>query len=284
MTLEARQNISFEPLTEPWIDSAARLSDQAGWNQTEEDWRRLMRAGSSRVRVWHDEGEIRASYSIVGYGAEIAWIGMILVDERYRGMGVGNLAFRSALREADEGKYQTIGLDATDLGEPIYRKWGFETTAATVRWQGILTSPVAIATKLDSRSGLSRGVLEFDYHQVGFDRSELLSELNHFGVLLSIVRSSGVAAYAAVREGRFAAHIGPVVANAADDFLHILEVVAARYRGRLVVCDVVAEDAHEILRRFGLKESRHLKRMTLPRDEKCLRGGGIWCAAGLELG
>lgn len=118
----------FQPLCERWIASACRLSTRAGWNQNEEDWRRLVRVAPAGVKVWIDAGEVRASYSVVTYGRESAWIGMVLVDPDYRGKGLGKAAFLGALEEARASKAAVIGLDATDLGEPIYRKFGFKAT------------------------------------------------------------------------------------------------------------------------------------------------------------
>ena len=128
--------MTFEPLREEWIPSAFRLSIQAGWNQTEGDWLRLMNLPSGGVRVWRDQGEVRASYSLSGYG-NIAWIGMILVDEAYRGAGLGKASFRAALDQSQLLGFATLGLDATSLGEPIYAREGFQTIRPIVRWEGI---------------------------------------------------------------------------------------------------------------------------------------------------
>jgi len=48
-----------------------------------------MRRKGTSVTVLMYEGEVRASYSVVGHGSKLAWIGMILVDEAYRGGGWG---------------------------------------------------------------------------------------------------------------------------------------------------------------------------------------------------
>jgi len=60
--------LQFEPLSDSLLASACRLSAQSGWNQTEADWRRLLLVCPENVKVWIDQAEVRAAYSVVSYG------------------------------------------------------------------------------------------------------------------------------------------------------------------------------------------------------------------------
>ncbi|HWL52495.1 MAG TPA: GNAT family N-acetyltransferase [Chthoniobacteraceae bacterium] len=275
----------FQPLHERWIASACRLSTQAGWNQNEEDWRRLARVAPEGVKVWVDGGEVRASYSVVAYGRESAWIGMILVDHYYRGKGLGKAAFVAAMEEARARDVAVIGLDATELGEPIYRKFGFGITLPLTRWGGVLHPAENAASEGSVRHGWSDQLPGFDASLSGADRSALLRDFARSDATLLYTETDGkLTGYAVLRPGRSAFHLGPVVADAPETFDLLLSEAASRLAGASVLCDAIDPAASASLERHGLLPLRHLKRMTLPEAPGCLCGPGVRLAVGFEWG
>lgn len=274
----------FEPLRPDLVPSACRLSTQAGWNQGEEDWFRLLRLSPDGVRVWLDAGEVRASYSVVGYGGRVAWIGMILADCDYRGRGLGKAAFDGALETARAAGYSVIGLDATDMGEPIYRKFGFESLGPIVRWRGTLVPPDDRTNTPHLLRGTSPGVLRMDAKNTGEDRAALLHDLAGSADFVRIEQDGETQAFAAVRPGRTARQIGPVVARSTRAFCDLLRALAVTCPGEEVLCDVLRGDAAQELQALGMSPARHLQRMTLPRQNACLQGENVWFAAGFEWG
>lgn len=274
----------FQPLDETLLESAFRLSSLAGWNQTTGDWRRLIRIDPSGTGVWVDHGEVRASYSVSAYGREAAWIGMILVDPAYRGAGLGKAAFQSALDRARDSGCRVLGLDATDLGEPIYAQKGFKAVCPVARWGGVLGADAG-AVKNPVQTGLHGGILELDARCTGMDRSALLGDLAATdGLLLSRNPGGKTTGYAVIRPGRTAVHLGPVVACTEEDLALLLNEVSAHLGGREMICDALSEATGSILRRHGLSPLRHLKRMTLPASVGCLCGPELRCATGFEWG
>ena len=272
---------SFEPLSGESVASAWRLSTQAGWNQTEEDWGRLLRMKGTSVKVLVRDGEVRASYSVVGYGPKLAWIGMILVDEAYRGGGWGKAAFTGALREA--AGFETVGLDATNLGEPIYLKQGFKIGCPIVRWRTVSHGHAACVQPL--QKGMQEGILALDASSAGVDRAGLLTDLADSGAAIFRWEEQGeTRAYGVVRPGRTAAHLGPVVANSPEGFAAVLDQALEFCQGGPMICDAVSADAETILAARGMEPVRFLKRMTRPLDAMSLAGPGVWCGAGFELG
>ncbi len=270
---------TFQPLAPEWVASAHRLSTQAGWNQSEEDWRRLARLQPEAVRVWVDAGEVRASYSAIAYGQAVAWIGMILVDTAYRGGGLGKATFHAALESAHSLGATVLGLDATDLGEPIYRKFGFETIAPTARWCGTLLpgepgQPIA--------TGWSEALPALDHAACGEDRAALLHDLAHHGGTL--LRTADSRAYACLRPGREAWQLGPVIAEDAAALSALLHAAAAITGCTPVFYDALQPESAPLLRQHGLSPLRHLKRMTLPAAPGCLCGPSVQAGAGFEWG
>lgn len=229
------------------------LSTAAGWNQTAADWRRL-----DRVFVKRIDGRIVATSSVVTAGG-VSWIGMMLVESRLRGRGLGGAMLRRALA-ACRG---AVGLDATDLGRPLYLKAGFRDVAPIVRWGGVLRA----------RGRLPRARLAEVLALDPLDRGALLSRLWSESIGW-VVPGRG---YALLRPGRLAAQLGPVVAF--DEAA--LEALLGAAGGRRVIVDAFGDA--RALRRAGLVPQRRLMRMSLGGD-RLLMGRGVRAAAGLELG
>ncbi len=280
------REIHFEALSEDHLASAHRLSSQAGWNQTEEDWRRLVKLNPQGVRIWRDGGEVRASFSIMQYGSEVAWIGMILVDTAYRGVGLGKSTFESALNVARLANCKVIGLDATDMGEPIYRKYGFEATGPIVRWGGVIgeVSGCEVPARIEEK--VTPELLELDRRHAGADRGNLLRVMIAGGDRLLVQRSGGnPVAYGILREGRSASHLGPVIAESPQSAREIFALAGEILAGEKMICDILGvQDIEAELPAMGLKPLRHLKRMTLPLSHGCLSRPGIYCGIGFEWG
>lgn len=273
--------MKFEPLTDDLVSSALRLSRQAGWNQTEEDWKRLCRLTKDGVGVWVDNGEVRASYSVISYAPGVAWIGMILVDETYRGGGLGKKTFETALEHCRRLKIRKLGLDATHLGEPIYRKYGFETVCGISRWKGEFRRLDETAP-LPSGKEFSKPSLILDALATGVDRRTLLEDLLASPGSRLIAAPEG---YALIRKGDQATHLGPVVARNRKTVEALFASAARLLEGETVICDVLDDaGADEILERHGLTRFRELKRMTAPARFHQLTHRQVVAGAGFELG
>jgi len=274
--------VVFEPLTNALVDSAWALSTQAGWEQTREDWRRLARLTGGGVWVWTDEGEVRASFSLVGYGSSLAWIGMILVDREYRGRGLGRESFAAALDAANARSFDALGLDATDQGAPIYRKFGFAEVCPITRWRG---NPRPTKPTNAQKVILDQGIAEWDREVCGLDRSALLADLAASGAqFLSVEGGNGRRAYGVLRPSRTAWFLGPVAASTPADFHDIVRGASEHCGGGELICDVLHEAASPCLIEAGLSPQRHLSRMVWPQARSVLCGPSVWCGAGFEIG
>src|SRR5882762_9205255 len=127
------------PLTFEHLDEALGLSTVVDWNQRLDDWRMLLQlapAGAFAAFVDGRDVSDVSEVSLVGtaigidYGA-FAWIAMMLVDPAYRGRGVGRRLLEAAMDAVPSNL--PIRLDATPLGRPLYRRYGFEDEAALSR-------------------------------------------------------------------------------------------------------------------------------------------------------
>src|SRR6185436_3176017 len=78
------------------------------------------------------------------YSGRLAWVCMILVDEAERGHGIGSLIVRSVLERVAD--VETVGLDATPKGRPVYERLGFAAASTFVRIGGSASGAVGTAS------------------------------------------------------------------------------------------------------------------------------------------
>ncbi len=116
------------------IPAAAQLSAEAGWNQTKEDWRLLIDLAPEGCLAIEVEGDLAATATLLCYGKRLAWIGMVLTKVPYRGRGFARRLLTDTLALADRMGIETVKLDATDQGQPLYEKLGFRAERAVERW------------------------------------------------------------------------------------------------------------------------------------------------------
>ena len=116
------------------LAAAVKLSTSAGWNQTAEDWSMLMQLAPDGCFGIEVDGRLVSTTTLVCYGQRLAWIGMVLTDAEYRGRGFAGRLLAEALDRADSMGVETLKLDATDQGRPLYEKMGFIPEQAIERW------------------------------------------------------------------------------------------------------------------------------------------------------
>ncbi|MBW8269805.1 GNAT family N-acetyltransferase [Caldovatus aquaticus] len=123
---------AFRPLAAADLPRAAALSALAGWNQTAADWALFLREGEVRALDDGDPAALAATAAILPYGAEVAWIAMVLVRPDRRRQGLATALMRWAV--AALAGVPCVGLDATPAGREVYRRLGFRDAWGFRRW------------------------------------------------------------------------------------------------------------------------------------------------------
>ena len=106
-------------LFESDIPAAAKLEKAAGWNQTEADWRRLIKLEPNGCFAAIENDQLVGTTTTTTYQGDLAWIGMVLIDPQHRRRGIATRLIETALAYLD-GRVAVIKLDATAQGRPVY--------------------------------------------------------------------------------------------------------------------------------------------------------------------
>src|ERR1017187_2766152 len=88
-------------LHEQDIGIAAELSAEAGWNQTSDDWRMLLRLSPEGCFGIDADSRLVSTATLICYGSQLAWIGMVLTNGRYRRRGFARSLLLHAIACAD---------------------------------------------------------------------------------------------------------------------------------------------------------------------------------------
>ena len=248
------------------IAGGLRLCRASGWNQLEEDWRLFVESSGSGGLLIERAGKILGTAAYMRYDT-LAWVAMMLVDPAERGAGLGAQLLGGAL--AALGDAPCVGLDATPLGEPLYRRFGFvgdyslARTKATIDssrfpgWRGCGAPHArercgggvpAGSRSLRCGSRTAAGGAVRTRPGVRLDRPD---------------DAAGVKGYSFGRPGHLYYQLGPVVATDAAHRAGAGEGCLSQLGGRVFAVDAPLLDGEwlEFLKSVGFVEERRFLRM-----------------------
>lgn len=258
------------------IPSAAQLSAQAGWNQTEEDWRTLLDLSPEGCLAIEVDGHVAATTTLLCYGRKLAWIGMVLTKAEYQRRGFARRLLAQALEMANQMGIATVKLDATDQGQPLYESFGFRSEQEIERWS---RSGEDVPQPPAGRTSLEEPWRELDSLVFGADRSQLLARLAQLNPPRSISQS-----YLFSRPGRVSAYLGPCISENPGTARRMIEECVQNTRcGWSWDLFPRNQDAVALARDLGFSPRRHLVRMARGKELR-EKKNAIYAIAGFELG
>ncbi len=264
--------------------AALELSRAAGWNQTPEDWRMLLELAPDRCLGIEAEGRLVATTTLLCYQQRLAWIGMVLTHPDYRGRGFARRLIAAALDRADSLGVETVKLDATEQGRPLYEGFGFRAEQPVERWSRSalpkLQAPETRPAESKNPSSLSQALRELDTQAFVADRSIMLQELAQRSSL-----HSSPNAFLFARAGRATEYLGPCVAAdpAAARAIITGTINSSAHTGWSWDLLPANKDAVTLASELGFTRQRCLTRMV---RGKPLHGRDemVYAIAGFELG
>ena len=262
------------PLSAADIDGACRLSEEAGWNQTGEDWNVFIQHGSTFGL--RRSGTLVATAAALPYGSGFGFIAMVLVTQADRHRGLATQLVNACVNLLCAHGLKPV-LDATEAGRPVYRKLGFTDAFMLQRWKGTATGtavPLALPT-VDELAPI-------DAVGFGAERRFLLKSFLSRTGCQAIRAGNG---FALARPGRHAMHIGPVVADSETQAILLVQALLDRLVGPVII-DIQSSwtSLATFLRQRGFHPQRSFMRMALD----CVKPFGdpsrLFAAAGPEFG
>jgi GNAT superfamily N-acetyltransferase len=206
------------------LDDVGAMVREANWNQLAADWGIFIALG--RIYAAHTRaGRIVATVATLPYGGRFAWISMVMVAPEYRRQGLATLLMRRAIDDLVAQNLVPV-LDATPDGRPVYRNlgfedaWGFHRLARGAERSG--DSPAAATAAIAAVGGVRAigaedwpRVCGYDALAFGADRAAVLAGLRgRLPAAELLAEDAGrVTGFLLGRDGRLAAHLGPLIAE-----------------------------------------------------------------------
>jgi GNAT superfamily N-acetyltransferase len=249
------------------IAGGLRLCRASGWNQLEDDWHVFVDSPGSGGLLIERAGNVLGTAAYVRYDA-LAWIAMMLVDPAERGAGLGGQLLATALAALADAP--CVGLDATPVGEPLYRRFDFVADYSLARTKTTIDcsrfpEPAGPARRMH-KSDLA-AVCRRDREVFGADRGRLLAALFDRAPECAWVAhdAAGVTGYTFGRPGHLYHQLGPVVAEDAATARDMVAGCLSQLDGRAFAIDVPLLDAEwlDFLKSSGFVEERRFLRMFL---------------------
>lgn len=197
--------------------------------------------------------------TIVGIGTAIfhrstAWLGHIIVHKDYRNFGIGTTITRSLIELVQKTPCKTILLIATALGEPVYKKLGFDIQTHYVFFEnGFIPAEGSDHIKPFEQKYVG-SLLALDHSISGENRIELLQ--NHFTHARLHIENNSLVGFYLPTLGE-----GLIIASTADAGLALMK---NRYADHKKIClPVDNRDGINFLLEHGFTELRRASRMVL---------------------
>jgi GNAT superfamily N-acetyltransferase len=270
------------------LGEADALVKEAGWNQTEADWRTFLDLGT--VYAIRDNGKVIATAATLPYGGKFAWISMVLIAGYYRRQGLGTKLMRRCLDDLTAKGFVPV-LDATPAGRDVYLNLGFEDSFGYKR---LLLSDRKVVPALEHDIAVEaisdsawRELCAYDAAIFGADRGSVLARLR--GRLpeaeFCVWRGGHIVGFLLGRMGRRAAQLGPLVAESCEIACALL-AQALETVSTPVYIDFI--DDKPLTARFlataGFVAERPLTRMLLKRNVAFQDVAQSYAVAGPEFG
>ena len=289
--MQNEERLEVRLLGEVDIAAAVRLKELAGWNQTEDDWRRLLRLEPNGCFCATVGGRVVGTATTTTYGRDLAWIGMVLVDPDYRRLGIATRLMHAALDYLHAAGVVAVKLDATPDGRPLYENLGFKEESLVERWTGVADARGSDCQTMNPsaiKSAISEA-LTFDRRAFVADRSKLIEMLaQDFYVPPLVARSPDdrLTGYALTRRGTAAAYIGPLVATAPEAATSLVDGMCNQLVGQQIYIDLNTdfETGREVLTARGFVKQRDLIRMSYGETSVAGTSPSIFAIAGPEYG
>jgi GNAT superfamily N-acetyltransferase len=259
------------------LQAAVELSSLAGWNQTAEDWRMLMDLAPDGCFAIEVDGDLVSTTTVVCYGQRLAWIGMVLTRPEYRDRGFARRLLAHALDYADTRGIESVKLDATEFGQPLYAKFGFHVEQMIERWA---RPSIAYSRSVGDSCERSKFSCELDQHAFGADRScmlKILAQRSH--------RYGDSDGFLFTRPGRSSAYLGPCVATSAETARALVMRAIDESPGSSWSWDLLPNNQQAVALALELSFSRQRILSRMYRG-KLLSGcdDRVYAIAGFELG
>ncbi|GAC1391273.1 MAG: GNAT family N-acetyltransferase [Vulcanimicrobiaceae bacterium] len=272
-------------LTERDIPACLALASNRGWQTEALKWRFLLEAGCG-LGFEHEPGKLGGAVTVICY-PRIASIGMLVVHHDISGRGHATRLMQAVLAEFPREAYM---LFATDQGEPLYKKMGFEKRDYFVTYRGLLARPqpggdVRVTSAATASPDIIGAIIAADGAAFGDDRATFLRCLLDASTYIASSSTGDSLSFGIAWQNIDTVHIGPVVAHDDRTAVAIVQALAGAGKGPIRID--LSEQRTELggaLSKLGLGQTGSTPLMTFGNSQLVYPGDRYYSPATLAAG
>ncbi|TQR08166.1 GNAT family N-acetyltransferase [Psychrobacillus lasiicapitis] len=214
------------------------LSSSVGWDYDEYEIRTVMSSGKIFGHK-NAVGKIISSAAIIPYDTDLASIGMVIVNNEYRGLGLGKKATQKCIDSVSQNT--TIMLISTEDGKPLYEKLGFITVDCVHKYltdnyipSKMFNNQLEITIETYRENEINE-IIELDSAAFGNKRRKLLiNRINQSKKCLVVRNLKGkIIGFGLSILGPVNLLIGPIIAPDAQTAFLIINELVLNHQGKL---------------------------------------------------
>ena len=221
---EAQLAIQIRRMTKSELAVALSWAKDEGWNPGRDfvAYTRTMKD----FLVLLKEGEMAGCILIYRYADHLVFIGLFIVNKKFRGQGLGKILWNTAMKTLHS---VPRGLYAVRAQVDRYKSWGFSEQYTCKRWEllGTVQETVSIQTRdCLTNPRFYNAFVDYDYSLWKTKRStfwEALINQNNTRAFVSLDKSEKVSGYAAIRPCQDGYRVGPLYANNFESAKYLMQ-------------------------------------------------------------
>jgi GNAT superfamily N-acetyltransferase len=266
---------------------ATRLTNTMDWNMAKEDFQFMTSLEPEGCFVAFHGRERVGIATTISFG-EVGWFGNLIVKEKYRKMGAGNLLVNRSINYLQVKGVRTVGLYAEPSLHSFYNKLGFKVdedfTVLKAESLGSSTTSEALP-KVEAQQ--VKAVEKFDSQYFGGNRYKLLESIILEKGNLSYFKpeANEIEGYVAATVCEKMAWVGPLICKEGKVKVatSLLKAALSNLAGKTVYTVLPKKEAGlvDMLFRVGFREDFSVSRMFLG---EAIAKNCIYMAESLERG
>ena len=254
------------------------LKNAENWNQTQEDWLFILRSNPNYCLVAILDNVVVGTVTAFNYQNKIAWIGMMLVAKEYRGNGISKLLLATIIEKLNN--CDSIKLDATSAGLPLYKKLGFIEEYEIKRL--IFRKALDIECVLNNFDSINlsriiennlKQIGDFDETIFGSNRLKLFEFLfwNESRAGFQVKQGDDLIGFVFGRNGSNYFQVGPLMAHSTQVAKNLLTAVFSKLKKESLLVDIILlkDGLEDWLLSIGFEQQRSFTRMYLGSNKHC---------------
>lgn len=257
-------------LTEPTLrrltpaDAAecAALAGSVAWTHSVPLWQQFIRWGGAGAMCLSMDDRIAVTAVALTYSPRLAWVGAVIAHPDFQGRGYAKQMMQHVMEHLKN--VQSVMLDASVLGHPIYLKMGFRPLYKIEVWMGQpqLTAPSGNAESL-SEADLPQ-VIQIDTQIQGISRDVVMRDMYQPGMAWVTREDGQINGYLLAQTDSRGVHFGPWYHPTPEGAEQLFQTAASAFRGQDVRIQFPEPNtaALELCQKHGLAASRHCTRMV----------------------